>query len=533
MAMRKTTENRAGFGLVLPLAVLFLAVLVPLAFSRHMQGRAARGGAQHAVEGALAHDLARSALAEGWWEVEQRLKNPSDPLSAAARDPKRARSTHKIPVTRAPRLARAESHLKGYAITGGAVTATLERHAPTGEAPHEGYTYMRLEARVAHADTGIARTLSEFRTLKMAVTSLPRPFDQFTLVVNEARSLVGVHANDQLEHCERTLSQLDALKAPMQERAGKVQGAARDALQKALTALATPAPKVGQSINDPLHYFPNRYILASRASEIPNLAALHLEPRLAKAYAEVEAAETALGQIVGAQPSPDLVATMPEAQLPAAVNALTRVARANRAYLAGVQRWQSSFIEMTAEAADWLDGLRYQLDTEEWDERAFFRFEGEGAVSKFLAMLDAAEKETPARGRDGVVYVDNANEPLKLSARRVRGRLAICATGDVTLEDVDLADHGRDRLVIQCGGTLKVAGRVRAALIAKGAFIARPGAKIAGALVLDRVDQPAELAGAVTGDAARYATGLGPDELKQALTLVLSPYSEARTMEVR
>jgi hypothetical protein len=165
-----------------------------------------------------------------------------------------------------------------------------------------------------------------------------------------------------------------------------------------------------------------------------------------------------------------------------------------------------------------------RLDPDRWRRRAMFLFEGPTASRQFLAMLDGYDAES--RSLSGIVLVDDPSGTLRLRQRSIHGRLVVICTGSVELEDVTLRDRASDLLIVQAGRRLDVAGRVEAALIARGDVEARASARLVGALLLGRDPGRRDVAATLEADGARYR-GDG-----SSYAVALAPWSTARDLEI-
>lgn len=480
---------RRGTVLALPIAVMIVSLLVPVMVARHIQGSHTRGNVARASRGGALMDVGQSALAEAWWRLEHGAADPSDPLFATLREV----APRKLTV-RVPHLAGAligDPLWTGVSLVGEGVKATIGAPAPLSANVREGSIDVRLEATVRHAPTGLVRTLRETRELRRTLLAVPVPFDRHSLVVLDAGGLVGERANAWLEESTQALARVG----------------------------------VGAPLNDDLtrslHRFPSRYAV-HRRGDVRDLTALNLGARLEAARRAIEALGPAPDP--GAQPKDD-------AQINALVGRVTRLAQAHRALLDEARRFQDAYDESGEAQAEELARSAGELAPEAWMRRASFRFGGAGAGQKLLAMLDRYQQEETPRPVSGVIFLDNEDEPLKISGRGIRGRLVIVATGDVELSDVRVHDRTTDMLVVQAEGRLTAQGRIEAALIARGGVALSGDLSLKGALVLDRVRVGDRFGGRLESDVERIESRLGGRDRPEMFWLTFAPWATAREVE--
>ena len=507
---RATPGGRRGLGALLFVVLMFMAVVLPVLIARHLQGSQARTAVAHAGATIAVLNAARSALAEAWWELERSAARPADPLFAALHFPGQA-AARTIAVPRLARLLRADPELEAVEVADGQVAIEIGKVAATSRVSSDLSAEVTLHATARHRPTGLARTLSETRSLRVSLVGLPPPLDQFSVVVLDASNLVPAQANGWIDE---SASALTEMAAAARELAAAPDGAT---LGAALASIEPPPP-LDTGAPGTLHHFPARLALVSFARGVGELAALDLTPRLAAARRRVLDANAAARQTSGDD------ATF--------VARVLELAAAHRALLEAVRRYQSDWVEYSDEAADWLWGFATNLERGQWAARAQYHFEGADAAQQLTDLLDRLAAERPARALNGVVYLDNPGAPLRLAGRAVRGRLAILATGRVELEDVRLADRTSDRLIVQAEGALTVSGRVEAALVAHGALTIAPQSVVVGALVLPSVADPTGLAGRLDAEPERFDCALEGTENPAFFQVALAPWALARGLEV-
>lgn len=140
--------------------------------------------------------------------------------------------------------------------------------------------------------------------------------------------------------------------------------------------------------------------------------------------------------------------------------------------------------------------------------RAFFRFTGPGAAGRLRQFLADASRPG-SRPLNATIFVDNAEEPLRLDGLRLHGKLALAATGPVDLSNIALADPANDLFTLHtaAGRAVRISGRVCASLMAAGAVDLSEGALLHGNLIQWDLPAPANLNGTLQND-PRYFSGV-------------------------
>ena len=503
-----TRSHRRGTGIALFLCLLVLAAVFPVLLARHSQGSRTRAAVKQATATVALLSTARSALAEAWWELERRSATVADPVFRALRFPGGA---DRAPALAVPRLAAAlasDPSLSTLEVVDG-VRVDVDR-AHTVATDGELEARVTLRATVRHRAAGLTRQLAETRTLRVALVGVPPPLDQFSVAVLDAANLVPAPANGWMDDAARGLTQIATLSREL------VQSPDTAAVAAPLAAIEAQAP-IGDDLAQPLHHFPGRYAIGSQQRHVASLADLDLVPRLTAAHQRVAQADAAMR--AGAASDADVIARILE------------LANADRALLDLVRAYQAGWLEYGDAAADWLWSFTPLLDRTQWAARAQFHFGGPGAVTRFTRLLDRLAAEDPPRGLNGVVYLDNAGEPLRLTGRSVRGRLALLATGAVELEDVRLADRSTDKLVVQAEGNLQISGKVEGYLVAHGPLTVQPLASITGGLLVQHLEDPAKVAGGADGEPERFDCSLEGTENPSFFQVSLSPWAVARALD--
>lgn len=493
--------KRTGAAVALPLALIVIALLVPLMAARHIQGSHTRGNVAKTVRASLVVDVAKAAVAEGWWRLERMAYDSSNPLYLSLRGgpPVATNFTLEVPFT-ASSLAD-DPQLSGCSVVDGKVKVTMGPKTQTNPRSRECVLDVTVEARVSHS-WGIARTVRETREMRLALLALPPPFDARSLVVLDASFLVGDQTNKWMEDAVSIVNQIVS---GIKGAGGSTQG-------------EVPAP-LHDDLAREIHRFPSKYSILSADAAVPDIAAIYLAPKVEARHRKIESLGPPEALMSSAASDPE--GTAKKAGI---------LAQAHNALLDEVKAFQKLWSESGNVDVDNLNGLANQLSPTEWRKRAWFTFSGPGAPKRLLEMLDGYAKEDPPRGVLGIVYLDNPDEPLKLQNLTLRGRLVIVATGQVEVSELKVSDPARDLLAIQAEGQMTTSGRIESSLIMKGGAQMSSDTVIAGTLFLDRPRANDKYGGKIEWDAARQSTQTAGLDRPEMFWIAFAPYAKSREM---
>lgn len=551
---KTVNPNRSGTGIVLAVALLVVFLSSAVTLGRKVHASRVSGAAQTAAVGSLALQAATAAASEALVILGERANRPGDRLFEHLRQeavPESIELTLDTPAAAA--LIRSDALTAG--ITLAAVRVILAPRNRSGFASYEHEGRVRVIAEALHAPTGTVRRLVRDHTLRVNLLTTPRPFDQATWLAVRGERLIDADANariaDAVETTENVRSTLaPALEAQVRDTVRRMNELLASAKQSGLAGdpeelarLFAPvnfpeAPRVGQSLDDPFHYFPREVALWSDDAAVPDLAWLHLAPRSDRLAAEVartrDAALAALRSYERAHA--DYVAKLEAASGNDSVGpvlrayfawkdtlrpfaaALADASRARTALLESYREYQERLGEIAGDDRDKMLAEAVQLEAGALAERATHRFEGPDANEQALAFLARymGPKAEAGRSLHAVVLVDNQGaRPLNLDALRgadgrvtIRGKVTLAVTGAVALEDLVLGDPRADLCVVRAGGPLSVAGRVEASVIPCDELRARAGVTLSGNLILGGAFDPAGLHGALDNAGGRYFSGV-------------------------
>ncbi len=494
--------SRAGTAVALPVALLALALLVPLLIARHLQGSHTRGNVARSVRSAVCGDVARAAVAEAWWVLEHGSTDSGNPLYLTLRGASATAQTLTLEVPHLAQMLAEDPQLAGYKLVDGKVKVTIGPRNPTSVRTREGIADVRIEARALHEVSGLARVVREGREMRLALTALPAPFDGASVLVLDARPLVGDQTNGWMEEAVSIIGQI----------ANGVKSAGGSVVGEA------PPPLI-DDLDREIHRFPAKYVVRSSAAQIPDLTRIYLWPKIEAAHRRIEALGPA-SDLAG-QAASDPAGTAKKAG---------QIAQAHSALLEEAKGYQAQFEEVGGPAAEQLMALAGQLTPQEWRRRAFFLFEGQGASQRLLDMLDGYARESPPLSVSGVAFVDNRDEPLKLKGRTFHGRLVVCATGLVDLDDVKVQDPANDLLVVQAEGVLTTHGRIDASIVVRGGVQMGADTALAGSLIVAKVSTGDQYGGKLDFDASRQRVMRDNLDRPEMFRVAFSPAATSREM---
>lgn len=580
--------------MVIAAIVILVVVAFAVGLARHAQGGQVRSAAQTATLGSMSLDIARSALEEAGHQLARRLNDRDDPLFGSWRSGRAPADRLALRLTHLPALLASDPLLAGFEVKD--VEARVTHQEPIAMADNGLSAILRLSAQVRHRPTGLVRRVEQERPIRICLVTTPRPFDQFTLFLLDATSILGPAPAPAARMNDRIRGAVEALRDLRRQRrqlahdldalieAGK--GLIRDLNSQEPTTdggpletydnvqilgdlaradlVAEPRTFVGPEASaDPLladfHFFPEKYTVWTKDETVPDIGAVNLYERVrpyieARPGGPIQVARDELG--AGRARLRDIVEEIrARAQTAAAelraersvlkerlTAAIDRVARGYRdlgrvhgGFLQTVGDFQRAWPENGDRVTRDLETFFTQLDPAEWRRRSFFRLTGADPGRELLRFLDRYNRpDSSTEALSGVVLVENAGKaPLTLVDRTVHGKLAVMATGDVVLSGVRLADPQNDLLVVQSQGTLSCEGVVEASLVVRGHFRPMNDLAINGALVIERLSDRSLLVGSIANHGARYYAGITGDERPEYLHTAFSPWPTWASLERR
>lgn len=191
--------GRRGMGSLLAAVVLFFIICFGVGISRHIMSTQVRNNAQSTSVGSLAQEVCRSALEEAGANLEAQMNDPSQTVFKNVRA-----ETGIIPATRmdmdVPRTIErlkgpGNELLSGFAIEGGKVNVELVNVRRFSSTAYENVGTFRMLVSVKHGPTGVRREIRVERSYKLALLTVPRPYDQFTVSIRYPLPLYGETAN--------------------------------------------------------------------------------------------------------------------------------------------------------------------------------------------------------------------------------------------------------------------------------------------------------------------------------------------------
>jgi hypothetical protein len=338
------------------------------------------------------------------------------------------------------------------------------------------------------------------------VPSLPRPFDEFTLLIKDPRELVreydaGVRdfsrQRDQLRRDFRTL--LREL-ADVPAILGELHAARADLESLSpLDEVPTVVPRAALSGGAMMVARPEH-------GAVP-LAELAVGGRLDAARDEVEAgqrlveeARRVLEELQGGEVTLDRV---PE--LAAALRSWGEQARASYDTLeGGLGILQEVRRHVRLLGGDFARRVREhwsELSPSRWARRAHFVIEAASAAEAAEELRELGGQVSPLNGVVRVVYPADEELVLTGSSHGLQGRFVLVAEGRVALESFRPQDSASTsagdatRAVVLARGDVRLSGPVQAAVVAHGAVDLDSSTVLYGALVASRIEAPGAFRG--------------------------------------
>ena len=483
--------------------MLAIALLLPLLIARHLQGSHTRGNIARSARASLLSDLAKAAVAEGWWQLERAAADSGSPTYLVLRAGATTPQVIQVDVPHLTQLLDEDPVMAGCKLSENKVKVTIGKRTPTSSKTREGLADVTLEAKMVNDGVGIFRIVRETREMRLVLAALPIPFDQHSLMVIDAHALVGDQTNAWMEEAVSTVTQI----------AGGAKAAG------ATDIGGEPPPPLVDDLTKEIHRFPTKYLLQSADAAIPDVTAIYLLPKMEGHRRRIEALGPASDLSGKAASDPSGTASKARA-----------IVAAHNALLAEARVFQHQFLENGPPESDNFAAAATQLAPAEWRRRALFTFTGAGAAAKFVAMLDKYAAEDPPRCVNGVAYVDDPDAPLKLKNRAMRGRLVICSTGAVELDSITVVNAKIDLLTVQTQGTLTTNGRIEANLVACGGVQMAADTVVSGSLTLDTVRGLDKYGGKLECDLTRLNVQTGGLDRPEMFWVAFSPFATKREM---
>ncbi len=501
--MRQRTDKRhRGIG-VFFVVIVSLVVLVAfigifqLGFSRQVVDHVTR-----ASLGEVCLVIAESATNEALYQIRQSVNKPDDRMFNLFRKEVLANQDGTIPLEielkEVKKLLEGKHYRRFYIDD---FKAEVLYQKQFSRVPYEKYGIIGITVKVGtnlSLTDKISRTVQTGCEFKIALVGPPRPFDQVTLMVTDANSLVS-DANYRVQESIRDLEASDTERDQFVDLLNSEKGNITSFdVNKAIADLKAVRIPSKQSILDNVHEILEPLTIFT-VRETVDLSKLDLPQRLddaTRAVADIaddyRRARDTLERNIDSESANINYRTT-----------LERWVEVHRERISAVEDFQDFFTEYSGSARNELANQFYfKLDEMEWRKKAFYYITGaEGNVNQKLDEL--RQKQSPL---NGIVFIDNPNQTLNLEGAKgqFNGNVIVVTSGNVNIGG-SYSTTTNDLLTVVSYGTVSVDGHCRASVIANKRASVNSMAQITGNLVLREVRDFSALRGKVIKDPRLYS----------------------------
>lgn len=334
------------------------------------------------------------------------------------------------------------------------------------------------------------------------VPSMPRPFDEFTLLVKDPRELVQEYdAGVRDFSAQRDQLRRDFRRILTELRASTILP---EGLADALAELEERSPLDEVPVVVPRASLGGGAMMVARPGfgSVP-LAELAVSGRLSEAREQVlvsgRLVEEARAVLEALQDDELTPARIPE--LAAALRRWGSDARTAYDALEGglgiLQEVRSHVRLLGGSFAERVREYWQELEPSRWAKRAHFLIRGESAADAAEKLRELGEQVRPLNGVVRVTWPDPEEELVLVGdSHGLEGRVVLVVEGRVGLEDfrpqasATVSDRDTTRAVVMARDDVRLAGNVQAAVVAHGAVNIAAGTVLHGALVAGRIEDP-------------------------------------------
>ena len=469
---------RRGAGLLLWVALTFLATLSVVGVFQHIFARQVTTGVERSIAGDLACSLSTSVLEEAMHRARLQVNDPTSPLFFELRKPVAPRDPGVIELTRHLKLIAAPRLLEGEPFASFSFTApqaeVLYRH-PCDRDSYEHFGLVHYWTRAAGAigsSETVVRELHAYQELKTALVTTPRPFDQMPLYVGRASAMTDqVEAN----RLRQTVLGLNGQARDALQRAvaATPTGPSRTALE-ALLAKTVPPDRAASSA-PALPVDPDAHVTALWLSgQSFVLDVVDLARKLQQTVPTVEAAvrrEQKSSERVVASPRDEESQRRLREDAAAALTLVGRELLRIWSYTRAFRFISTS----TPEYARFESVAASRLSYEHFRRTAFFVLREtppgqprESLQSQWERLRRRASTPSGQAGSlSGIVLIENLSERIELRGDLHGKLIVVTLEGGLSLADVNPGAGPDDSLVaVSLGGTVELSGAIHAAVVA-------------------------------------------------------------------
>ncbi len=484
----RTRVRRRGIGIFFGVLLMFVLLVAFVGFARMMFSRQVTSSAARQVLKRRLRSYASSVAEEAVHYVKSRVNRPGTELFGIFRREVYAGESGAEKLHVDVELAGAVPVWSDLSLDSLEVAIVYQRQF--SRMPYEKYGVVEVSVEVSKR-LGLAGSVSLRLKVgypfKVVLAGVPRPYDQTTVFVRKADSLVeGV--NDWLRDAGTIFASLRRERDEVLDLLEGVTSPAvdRDYWKRTIEGVSIP----GESfLWGRVHLFPEPLTVFS-VEEYVLLSWLDLKGALHDAAGRLEGRRTryeqALSELRSSADSP---------------RAWGRYVESLRSYVAGVldciesvRSFQEKFSEYSGPARERLESFSYKLTLAEFARKTTWYLPEDALGGNDInAVMAEFLRRHPVV--NGVVFVDNPTSQLALHGERIgrlEGKWIIVSSGKIRVDK--LYAPGDDSMgVIASYGRLSVEDSNAVALIAMGETEFMSGAVVDGCVVFDEIGSFAEM----------------------------------------
>lgn len=504
----RTRRRGSGMLLVIILALLFIVTMVAifrLAFSGQVTDQVVKLSL-----GRQALNLASSGVEEAMLEFQELANQPGSPVFEKLRDEVYTGSTGEIdedffrPLikTDASKALLAKQPFDRFEME---VSVRIAFQNQFSRLPYERQGVVLYKA-VAWTKLSLTekvqRSVERAQAFKTALISVPRPFDQTLVYVQQPGPLVE-RANPAIEG---TRSELDDRRRERDEIVTRLQNESFTGVDQIRPLWENFPLPTEQEIKKDVHLFDEPLVLYVVADSF-DLGKMDLPSKLDDLNGKVQRAQDAY-QRTKQRLDGNFSSALSHQNC---LEALRDLMLAHRDRLQAIKQFQDDFAEAGGAMYGKLAKFAYKVDPkniDEWRRKAFFEInelDGNGLTPRqhVERLFESYKKPSSSSWEpvNGVLYVHNPNTTLDLSNMDLPGRLVIVTAGKVRLNNTNTRWFGADDdnlLTLVSFADMMVEGKVRASLIPMRRISLDSSTQVNGSIVFSEVLNPSQLRGIVS-----------------------------------
>lgn len=489
-----------GSGLLIGAIVITLTMLAMVAISRTTQSSSMANRLKTEMAGQVCEGLAGSAVQELEAQVREALGEPTHPIAKMVAEPVLGESSGSLDLTNYVKLEETpilltESPYQGYILTEFSVNVVVQKCI--GGLPYErlGVFVFKAQAQAPYEMNSARRTVEEARAFKVALPTMPRPFDRYGLFIADMR---GVTDLDEVNpRRDRLIDLMADYHNKLKDAAQVLQGDPKERILDLLDRIPTPEA-CKKSIKDfPTFNAANPgmlYGLLQSPAEL-NLVYLDLAGRLKNSMDKSRAA----------------LAALPQPDSPEFVNKAGELGKMIDKAIWAIWAYREVFAILPSNAPKGyqdVNALIAKLTPEYFAVRAQYKIDKDDPKKRSIS--EQFDELVGKGSLNAIVYVSGKGETLNLTGRYPGQLLVVVKDADVVLRDAKAGEDRYHRFTVATwGNKITVGGKCDAqVIVGKGTTLyMEEGTVLRGGLAMMEVSSNSVLRGTLIRD-GRYSAGV-------------------------